>query len=106
MIGAGVTRFERWVVHPLALVFFAVPWEAEMAVRRAARRVRNLVAGPLHPPPPSEPSRPPPGRPFPPAPHPGPFPGPVYPTPPPPRPNAPNVTTVLTPTNASDWWCW
>lgn len=51
MIGAGVTRFERWVVRPLVWVFLMAPYEARMALRRrrkareAAKRTVDMVAG-------------------------------------------------------------
>jgi hypothetical protein len=38
MIGAGVTRFERWIVRPLAIVFLAIPDETALAVKRWRRR--------------------------------------------------------------------
>ena len=50
MIGAGVTRFERWVLAPLVWVFLMAPHEARMALRRrrkareAAKRTVDAVA--------------------------------------------------------------
>lgn len=50
MIGAGVTRCERWVVRPLVWVFLMAPHEARMALRRrrnereAAKRTVDAAA--------------------------------------------------------------